>query len=207
MSTAPPFILWVWKFELPFDPPPSPRSSSFVGGAALTTNSNGTQSAHKGVGGGLDAILMSWMVIIRCNLQARDNMRKMRQKNSIWVLTHHILCTVHTLWYGNMGGGGNIKNIVQVLRLRLREGKPIEVRLHCSAKFKDWFILMPHRFRQMKMMMPRFLYDTTPAPAPHHCFTKIVQLNFTHIKDTFRGPPFFNIAVPHLRPEVTKVQR
>jgi hypothetical protein len=58
VSTAPPFILWWWKFEILFDP--LHRSSS-IGGQRWQTNSNGTQSAHKGKGGGsgLDTILMS----------------------------------------------------------------------------------------------------------------------------------------------------
>jgi hypothetical protein len=53
LSTAPPFILWWWKFEILFDP--LPYSSPF---SALTTNSNWTQPAHKG-GGGLDNLLMT----------------------------------------------------------------------------------------------------------------------------------------------------
>jgi hypothetical protein len=58
LSTAPPFILWRWKFEILLNP--LLRSSSYTG--ALITNSNGTQSAHKGKRWGedsLDTILVS----------------------------------------------------------------------------------------------------------------------------------------------------
>jgi hypothetical protein len=64
LSTAPSFILWWWKFEILFDLTPLPQFF-LPKRAALSTNSNGTQSAHneKGVGGDLDTILMSMVLI------------------------------------------------------------------------------------------------------------------------------------------------
>jgi hypothetical protein len=62
LPTAPPFILWLWKFEILFGP--LPRSSFLLWGQRWQPIQLGFSLNIRGRGGGLDTLLMSKIAIV-----------------------------------------------------------------------------------------------------------------------------------------------